>query len=262
MAYIQVEASVRTHAKFLKAGPAASWLWLCGMGYCQDGLTDGFIPFQALDYIGIKASTAKKLKTILVEVGLWEVAPGGWQVHDYLTHNRSAEEIKTTKDRRRAGGILGGRPTKETLPETLKVSREVNHSENPPPNISTPNTSTHLLKKEISPEPPSDSTPVVMTFQTVGSIRNWALTQARVEAWKESYPALDVSAECLKARAWLDANVDRRKTAKGMPVFIVNWLNRASDRSGPRAVAATGTTGRGRTGGPPAGKYDGLEEQD
>lgn len=139
MAYIQVEASVRTHKKFLKAGPAASWLWLCGMGYCQDGLTDGFIPFEAIDYLGVKPAIARKLKSILVAEKLWDEAPGGWRVHDYLAHNRKATEIRATKERRRAGGSLGGRPTKETSDETLEVSGKVNllanhtgnHSENP-----------------------------------------------------------------------------------------------------------------------------------
>jgi hypothetical protein len=113
MAYIQVEASVRTHTKFLKAGPAASWLWLCGMGYCQDGLTDGFIPDQALDYLGVKAAAAKKLADELVKVRLWERTDGGWQVHDYLKHNKSAEEIKRVRDERALGGLKGGRPRKK-----------------------------------------------------------------------------------------------------------------------------------------------------
>lgn len=139
MAYIQVEASVRTHRKFLKAGPAASWLWLCGMGYCQDGLTDGFIPFEAIDYLGVKPNTARKLKTVLVSVGLWDVVDGGWRVHDYLQHNRSAQDIRTTKDRRRAGGALGGRPTNK---ETLEVSPEVNHTGNPSHLISATTTAT------------------------------------------------------------------------------------------------------------------------
>lgn len=143
MAYIQVEASVRTHKKFLKAGPAASWLWLCGMGYCQDGLTDGFIPFEAIDYLGIKGNTARKLKVTLVAVGLWEEVPGGWRVHDYLEHNKSAEMIRLTRGRRAEGGKNGGRPTKEeTLPQTFEVSDKVNHTQNPSHLISSASTAT------------------------------------------------------------------------------------------------------------------------
>lgn len=151
MAYIQVEASVRTHRKFLKAGPSASWLWLCGMGYCQDGLTDGFIPFEAIDYLGVKGTTARKLKVTLVAVGLWEEVPGGWRVHDYLQHNKSAETIRQTKERRADGGNKGGRPLKaepsaETLEVSGKVSGEGNHTQNPSHLISS-----HLISSTSRP---------------------------------------------------------------------------------------------------------------
>jgi hypothetical protein len=46
-------------------------------------------------------------------------------------------------------------------------------------------------------------------------------------ALQSHYPALDVAAECLKARDWLDANPRRRKTWRGMRRFLVGWLNHA-----------------------------------
>jgi len=160
MAYIQVEASVRTHKKFLKVGPAASWLWLCGMGYCQDGLTDGFIPFEAIDYLGVKPATARKLKSVLVAERLWDDVPGGWRVHDYLAHNRAAVEIKATKERRRAGGALGGRPHKETSDETSEVAGKVNHSGNLPVNL-TENPSHLPSSQQSSATATSRQTPII-----------------------------------------------------------------------------------------------------
>src|SRR5437773_2606613 len=77
MAYIQVEASVRTHKKFLKAGPAASWLWLCGMGYCQEQKTD-IVPLSALRYLGVPRP--QRLIPALVASGLWQSVEGGWKV--------------------------------------------------------------------------------------------------------------------------------------------------------------------------------------
>lgn len=115
MAHIQVEASVRTHRKFLQAGPAASWLWLCSVGYSQDGLTDGFIPFEALNYLGVKAP--QHLKAKLVEVGLWELADGGWQIHDYAKHNRTAAQVNGIKQAKRAAGAAGGRASGEARRE-------------------------------------------------------------------------------------------------------------------------------------------------
>jgi hypothetical protein len=122
VAYIMVESSVRTHHKFLQAGPEASWLWLCGLGYCQEGLTDGFIPTDALRYLGV--DKPKRLVGKLVESRLWDSVPGGWQMHDYLAHNKSAEQVRATMRKRGAGGYLGGRPKSETLKVNLQGSDE------------------------------------------------------------------------------------------------------------------------------------------
>lgn len=106
MAWLRVESSVARHRKFMQAGPAPSWLWVCGLAYCQEGLTDGFIPTQALPYLGVK--NAPQLVKHLVSAGLWEPVDGGWQVHDYLTYNRSADTVQQIRTTRRAAGTHGG----------------------------------------------------------------------------------------------------------------------------------------------------------
>lgn len=140
MAYLTVETSVRTHRKFLAAGPAAAWLWICGLGYCQDGLTDGFIPETALGFLGVMDPTP--LVRTLVEQRLWEPVTGGWRVHDYLEHNKSADEVRELMRKRALGGHKGGRPRKASrrtskgnlegsAVETSKVSAEQNLARNP-----------------------------------------------------------------------------------------------------------------------------------
>lgn len=111
MAWMKVETSVARHRKFVKAGPAPSWLWVCGLAYCQEGLTDGFIPTEALPYLGVK--NAAQLAHHLVAAGLWDQADGGWMVHDYLAGNKSADEIRSLKVDRRAAGAVGGRASGE-----------------------------------------------------------------------------------------------------------------------------------------------------
>lgn len=130
MAWLRVLTSVARNRKFVKAGPGPSWLWICGLAYCQEGLTDGFIPDEALDYLGVKS--ARGMVKHLVSAGLWDEVEGGWRVHDYLEHNRSASEVADIREARGRGGKLGGRPRKaekepskvlpENLPENLKVS--------------------------------------------------------------------------------------------------------------------------------------------
>jgi hypothetical protein len=119
LAYVALEASIRTHRKFLAAGPAASWLWVCGLCHCQEGLTDGFIPDSVVDYLGVKPRDARRLAIDLVKAGLWDRAEGGWQIHDYLDHNKSGDQVRQIMRKRAEGGRLGGRPRAETL--------EVNH---------------------------------------------------------------------------------------------------------------------------------------
>lgn len=69
-----------------------------------------------------------------------------------------------------------------------------------------------------------------MIFSCIGAQPSWELTDAKIAEWQALYPSLDVEQECMKALAWTREN--NRKTAKGMPRFLVRWLNRAADRRG------------------------------
>lgn len=124
MSYVRVDSSVPRNRKFVKAGPAASWLWLCGLAYSQLGLTDGFVPIEALEFLGVRG--AKPLAGRLVAAGLWEAVDGGWRVHDYLEHNKPADEIRRVAKVRADGGQLGGRPPRDNLPDNLQGSGKVN----------------------------------------------------------------------------------------------------------------------------------------
>ena len=55
----------------------------------------------------------------------------------------------------------------------------------------------------------------------------WVLPVKQLQVWTELYPSLNVQAEVQKAVAWVQANPSRRKTVRGMPRFLVAWLNRA-----------------------------------
>lgn len=77
---------------------------------------------------------------------------------------------------------------------------------------------------------PSDSTPPVAVLPCVGDgPKEYGVTAAQVASWQEAYPGVDVLAEIRKARVWLEARPERRKTFRGMPAFLVGWLNRSQD---------------------------------
>jgi hypothetical protein len=88
-----------------------------------------------------------------------------------------------------------------------------------------------------SSEPPPDETSV-LEYPCDGKKTKWTLTRSQSLEWSMLYPSLDIEAECRKALAWVLAKPSRKKTYSGMPVFLVNWLNRAQDggrsaRDGP-----------------------------
>lgn len=97
-----------------------------------------------------------------------------------------------------------------------------------------------------SAEPSADASTPVLAFPTIGKgPKAWQLTADYVADLAADYPGLDVLAEARAARAWCVANGAKRKTAKGMPAFLVNWLNRAVQS--------------GRTTGASAATLDGAE---
>lgn len=83
----------------------------------------------------------------------------------------------------------------------------------------------------------------MLTFPVTGDKlrREWGLSRTSLDEYATLYPGLDVLAECRKALAWCLANPGKRKTAKGMPNFLVNWFNRSTNRGG----GSNGTAGTG-----------------
>jgi hypothetical protein len=107
-----------------------------------------------------------------------------------------------------------------------------------------------------SPSPVEESlVPPVLVFPTTGPAgKEWLLSREQVTAWRSLFPTLDVLAEARKALAWVIANPGRRKTVKGMPKFLVNWLTRAVDRGGSNGQRPQPTAPQ------PAGSSDWWEE--
>jgi uncharacterized protein YdaU (DUF1376 family) len=90
---------------------------------------------------------------------------------------------------------------------------------------------------KAAPEP-ADSSPSLLTFPTIGAHgASWYLRETQATEWRSLFPAVDVLGEARKALAWLQANPTKRKTAKGMPRFLVAWLTRCVDRGGNSTAA-------------------------
>ena len=96
-------------------------------------------------------------------------------------------------------------------------------------------------EKTIAPSP-SDSEPPLFTIKATGK-KEWHLTASKLAEWSDSYPGVDILAECKRARQWTLDNPTRNKTSKGMPGFLSRWLSKVQDSGKSRlAHKSTATT--------------------
>lgn len=96
MTWVRIDDQFTDHPKVVKAGPLAGWLYMCGLTYASRYLTDGFIPAAQVPRLA-DLPNADELAGRLVGVGLWEPAEGGYQIHDYLGYQPSAEKVKAQR---------------------------------------------------------------------------------------------------------------------------------------------------------------------
>jgi hypothetical protein len=87
MAWVRIHDGAMTHPKVLGLSDRAFRLWVWGLTYAQQHLTNGWLPTLA-----IPAALAKSVKD-LVMAALWEPIETGFQIHDYLDWNDSRELV-------------------------------------------------------------------------------------------------------------------------------------------------------------------------
>lgn len=101
--YIRLHDGMPDHPKIDALSDRAFRLLVESWCWCSRHLTDGFIP----DGTWRKRGTPVARKQLLDE-GLVEVVSGGVQMHDYLEHQRSADEVAEMREKRASAGRKGG----------------------------------------------------------------------------------------------------------------------------------------------------------
>ncbi len=100
--YIRVHDGMPGHPKVRGVSDKAFRTLIRAWCYCSEYLTDGEVVSAVARDLGTNKAWAE-----LVSAGLAELAPGGYWMHDYLEHQRSAAEVAEIKAGRGAGGTLG-----------------------------------------------------------------------------------------------------------------------------------------------------------
>lgn len=238
MAWVKVESSVPRNRKFLRAGPAASWLWLSGLCYAQEGLTDGFIPSEALDTLGVKP--AKQCAAALVNAGLWDECDGGWQIHDYLDHNKPASVIEQMRNHKRIIGSDGGVASGEARrKQSASAESKQTASDEPKQGASPPAKQT----------PKQTGNPATATATATPTASAEYPTSTEVGARHRSSSLHDTShrkhAHCGRICLWASqfGEFVRRRNHDGADMEIREWcmtVEREWGMDGPKSQVETG----------------------
>jgi hypothetical protein len=91
----------------IEAGPDAELLFVRGLAFCAESMSDGYITDLQLTHhvgAGLRPSSVKKRAETLVKVGLWTRISGGYLVKSWLKWNVTADDIgrrlKTDRERK------------------------------------------------------------------------------------------------------------------------------------------------------------------
>ena len=221
MNWIKVRTHLATHPKVVRiacalcAHPVHVIGGLVHLWSVADMHADGeclpYMTEQAIDHmLSMPGFTAE-----LVKAGWAEVKDDGIYLLNYQVHNG-------TSAKRRADNAKRMNSVRSVCASSAQDVRKDVYLEKEKDN-----------KKKKKKEKEQDTSQIVLSYPTDGPEDSYELRQNQVNAWSAVYPAIDIVLECRKALLWIEANPDNRKTASGMPRFLVNWLSRATNTPKP-----------------------------
>lgn len=151
MAWVRIHDGAMTHPKVLGLSDRAFRLWVWGLTYAQQHLTNGWLPILA-----IPGALAKSVKD-LVAAALWEAVENGYQVHDYLDWNDSRETV--TKKRNEAKERMSAARVRSS---SVRANEHTNNSRTSPEVlrglVSSSSGSSSERESERKPAPPMNGT--------------------------------------------------------------------------------------------------------
>lgn len=126
MTWVRLDEEFARHPKVLSAGPLGMAMHVAALCYCNQYLTDGFVPRAVpaglLDLHGIdialggneyvQAGCEASWDMVvegLVNAGLWIPVERGWTIHDYHEFQPSKEEVLELRRQRAEAGKKGGK---------------------------------------------------------------------------------------------------------------------------------------------------------
>jgi hypothetical protein len=91
----------------LDAGPLAELLYVRGLSFCKEHLTDGLIRRSQLVLVAVGIPDPTEQARALVSIGAWVEHSEGWLVPAFLDRNRTKAAVEAEKQQKREAGGLG-----------------------------------------------------------------------------------------------------------------------------------------------------------
>lgn len=222
---------------------AAKGGWVDVLCMLHGSSTRGTLTLPAVGWARIMGATVDQAEAVISELDVMKVADvkreGNGDVtissRRMLRESITREQTRLRVQRHRRNAVCnGGGNADETdkKSETRSQKPETRNNPQPPAEPAAPASAVGEgdLFGTVDTNPATD--PVVMTFPTVGDLKEWPLRQSKVAEWKKAYPAVDVDTVLRELRQWCIDNAARRKTARGMTSFLSGRLAVRQDRAG------------------------------
>ena len=251
------------HRQFMQSQPAilasaeARGAWVSVLVYASDIESDTIVGARAWNDRAWAAATGIDAANVAcaVESGLLR-----WNGDDLIVMGFDYEGLASVKAHRKSGK-RGGRPRTKQKPNGYPNGNQMGiQTETPLPTsplLTFPSLSGPV--PDSSEEAPPPREPAMVTFPCVGNGDSaYVVTQSMIDTWRDVWPAVDGLAEAKRAKAWVDANPTKRKTAKGMPRFLAAWMTRVQDAGGSKNVRPS-VNGAARAPGRPQATQDRID---
>jgi uncharacterized protein YdaU (DUF1376 family) len=107
MLWVKLDVNFADHPKIIDLSDAGFRALVTSMLYAQQHLTDGHVSTAAVKRFGL--SNWRKVANELTDAGLWHPVDNGWEIHDYLEHQKSKAEVEAMTEARKRAGSKGGK---------------------------------------------------------------------------------------------------------------------------------------------------------
>ena len=146
MTWVRLDEGFPRHPKVAAAGPLGMAMQVAALCYCNEYLTDGFVPrhvvagFLNLERISMNCwqnemigggddATWQLVVADVIDAGLWSEVDGGYRIHDYLKYQPSKADVEADRKQKSSAGRLGG--INSAIARRAKTSRSEAGAEAP-----------------------------------------------------------------------------------------------------------------------------------